>query len=202
VRVLDTVRLHIRPFTWADESEFTRLLDEAFGADAYGSAEEKRALLHFNIIADVAHALLHQPSYEDRAIVLAKTTELIGAVGFAPVLAPFGLLPSFAKVGGNTSEVGLFWALFPKHENKGYGTEAARAMVDYAFEVMDLARIVATTEHDNARSIRLMRRFGMRIERNPEPEPPWFQTVGVLENTERLIVERNDSESTSPPAEG
>src|SRR4051812_1559936 len=43
-------------------------------------------------------------------------------------------------------------------------------------------RIVAATEHDNLASIGVMRRLGMRIERNPDPEPHWFQTVGVLFN--------------------
>jgi hypothetical protein len=25
-----------------------------------------------------------------------------------------------------------------------------------------------------------MRRLGMRVEENPEPEPAWFQVVGIL----------------------
>jgi hypothetical protein len=44
-----------------------------------------------------------------------------------------------------------------------------------------LGRVVATTEFTNVRSQAVMRKLGMRILRNPEPEPPWFQTVGVLE---------------------
>ena len=28
----------------------------------------------------------------------------------------------------------------------------------------------------------VMRKIGMRIERNPYPEPSWLQIVGVLEN--------------------
>ena len=53
---------------------------------------------------------------------------------------------------------------------------------ELAFDELALARIVATTEHDNLRSIAVMRRLGMTIERNPLPEPHWFQTVGVLVN--------------------
>ena len=55
-------------------------------------------------------------------------------------------------------------------------------MVAYAFAQLRLRRVVATTEHDNARSISVMRRLGMRIERNPLPEPAWFQSVGILDN--------------------
>ena len=55
-------------------------------------------------------------------------------------------------------------------------------MVSYAFNQLRLRRIVATTENDNARSVGVMRRLGMRLERNPRPEPAWFQTVGILDN--------------------
>jgi [ribosomal protein S5]-alanine N-acetyltransferase len=39
---------------------------------------------------------------------------------------------------------------------------------------------VATTSSDNAPSIGVMRKVGRHIERNPYPDPPWFQVVGVL----------------------
>jgi hypothetical protein len=28
----------------------------------------------------------------------------------------------------------------------------------------------------------VMRKLGMHLERNPYPEPPWLQVVGVIEN--------------------
>lgn len=182
MRILKTDRLLIRPLALGDASDFKHLLDAAFGPEAYGSDEATRQLLHYNVLANAAHDALHQPPYEDRAIVLQTTTALIGAVGFAPCLAPFGQLPSFGGASGYTPEVGLFWALLPEHWGNGYATEAARAMVSYAFEELHLLRIVATTEHDNHQSVAVMRRLGMTIERNPSPEPGWFQTVGVLTN--------------------
>ena len=184
MRPLETERLVIRSFLKSDAEEFRRLLDEAFGAKSYGSEDATRLLLDYNVIADRAHDALHQPPYEDRAIVLKSEETLVGSVGLAPCLAPFGRLPSFGGTRRRTPEVGLFWALFPAHWGRGYATEAARAMVSYAFEELDLARIVATTEHSNLRSIAVMRRLGMTIERNPEPEPHWFQTVGILVNLE------------------
>ena len=50
-----------------------------------------------------------------------------------------------------------------------------------AFRADDLGRLFATTEFDNLASVGVMRRLGMRVERNPFPSPPWFQVVGVLE---------------------
>ena len=182
MRTLKTDRLLIRPFAMDDAADFKHLLDAAFGENRYGSDDVTKQLLQYNVVADRAHDAMHQPPYEDRVIVLWSTEALIGAIGFAPCLAPFGQLPSFGGTPHYTPEVGLFWALLPEHWGNGYAMEAARAMLSYAFDDLQLRRIVATTEHDNHRSIAVMRRLGMTIERNPSPEPDWFQTVGVLPN--------------------
>ncbi len=182
MRTLDTSRLIVRAFALHDVDTYSRLLDAAFGTGAYGSPEQKRTMFEYQVAADAGLALLHQPPYGDRAIVLRETGEVIGSVGFAPCLMPFGQLPSFEYTTLFTSEIGLFWALFPEHRGHGYATEAAAAMVAYAFGQLRLRRIVATTEHDNARSIEVMRRLGMRIERNPQAEPAWFQTVGIRDS--------------------
>jgi RimJ/RimL family protein N-acetyltransferase len=182
MRTLETDRLTIRAFAPEEADTYSRLLDAAFGADSYGSADEKRVLFEYQLNADAGLALLHQPPYGDRAIVKRSGNEVIGSVGFAPCLMPFGQLPSFEPTSHFTNEIGLFWALFPDHWGHGYATEAAAAMIAYGFEQLRLRRIVATTEHDNARSINVMRRLGMRLERNPRPEPAWLQTVGILDN--------------------
>ena len=182
MRTLETDRLIIRAFIPEDADIVSRLLDAAFGAGSYGSPNDKRVMFEYAVAADAGHALLHQPPYGDRAIVMRDSNELIGSVGFAPCLMPFGQLPSFEPTTLFTSEIGLFWALFPEHWGHGYATEAAAAMIAHAFGQLRLRRIVATTENDNTRSINVMRRLGMRLERNPRPEPEWFQTVGILDN--------------------
>jgi ribosomal-protein-alanine N-acetyltransferase len=182
MRALETTRLIIRAFALAEAETYSRLLDEAFGVGAYGSSDEKRVMFEYQVAANAGLALLHQPPYGDRAILLRDSGEVIGSVGFAPCLMPFGQLPSFEPTTRFTSEIGLFWALFPEHRGRGYATEAAAAMISYAFESLRIRRIVATTEHDNTRSLNVMRRLGMRIERNRQPEPAWLQSVGVLDN--------------------
>ena len=64
----------------------------------------------------------------------------------------------------------------------GYASEAAQALIDYAFQELRLKRIVATTSYDNIGSMGVMRKLGMRVEENLLGEPPWLQVVGVLEN--------------------
>src|SRR5439155_21972537 len=113
---------------------------------------------------------------------------VIGACGFVPSFGPFGQLPSGkatnqqAEVHFNSPEFGLYYALSPSYQRQGYATEATRALIDYAFTQLSLKRIVATTTYGNVASMGVMRKVGMRIEKNPFPDPPWFQVVGILEN--------------------
>ena len=132
-------------------------------------------------------ARLYQPPFGERGVALRETGQLIGLCGYVPYLNAFGQLPSFragqaTRPGLTSIEFGLYWAIAPAHQRRGYATEAARALLDHAFGELRLARVVATTSHDNAASIGVMRRLGMRIETNPYPDPPWLQVAGVLEN--------------------
>ena len=81
-----------------------------------------------------------------------------------------------------TAEVGLLWLIEPAHQGQGYASEAAQTLIDYAFGTMRLLRLIATTEYDNLASQAVMRKLGMTIERNPFPDPPWLQVVGILPN--------------------
>jgi len=85
-------------------------------------------------------------------------------------------------MGGAFMAFGLFYAISPSHQRQGYSTKAASAIVQYAFQHLLLGRVVATTEYDNAASMGVMRKIGMRIEQNPLAEPPWLHVVGILEN--------------------
>jgi RimJ/RimL family protein N-acetyltransferase len=184
---LETERLVIRPFTLDDLGDIHQVMSLAFqhhfdAGDADARAERQR-WLQWTVLNYEALAKLNQPPYGDRAIVLKSTGQLIGSIGFVPCLTAFGQLPSLrAEVGGghDSTEFGLFWAVSPAHQRRGYATEAARVMIHYAFSALNLRRIIATTEYDNAGSMGVMRRVGMRIEKNPYPDPPWLQVVGIL----------------------
>ena len=68
---------------------------------------------------------------------------------------------------------------------QGYATEAAQALIDFAFQQLRVKRLIATTEYDNAASIGVMRKLGMTIAQNPLPDPPWLQVVGILDHPAR-----------------
>jgi ribosomal-protein-alanine N-acetyltransferase len=193
---LETDRLLIRPFAIDDLDAVYQLFDvelrEAeLGSEGAKGPERRVQWLQWAVLNEQELASLFQPPYGDRAVCLKQTSQLIGACGFVPCLGPYGQLPGFDPGGDGASarlsiaEFGLFYAFSPAHQRQGYATEAARVMIDYAFTQLRLKRIIATTTYDNAASTAVMRKLGMRITRNPYPDPPWLQVVGVLENPVR-----------------
>jgi len=164
-----------------DLGAFAKLMEASF--DEPTDLKACRERLTYYTLGERVLAQLRQPPYGDRAMVLKVTRELIGSVGFVPCLAPFGQLPLFGRVedAKYSPEIGLFYAVLPEHRNRGFASEAAAAMARFAFDHLNLRRIVATTEYDNAASIAVMRRIGMTIQHNPWPTPAWFQVAGILE---------------------
>ena len=190
--VLETPRLLIRPFESGDLQAVYRLFDlELFSAtepDRTAALGKRAEWLQWAALNHRQLALLDQPPYGDRAVILKESGTLIGSVGFVPCLAPFAQMPNFdyhepsASAVRSNPELGLFYAISPSYQRRGYATEAARSMIDYAFRSLRLKQIIATTQYDNLASQAVMRKLGMTLARNPLPEPPWLQVVGVLNN--------------------
>ncbi len=185
---IETERLVIRPFKPDDLDAVHHILGIDLKMDAQ-SRDEREAWLRWSILGETQFEKLFQPPYGDRPVVLKATNTVIGLVGYVPCLDHFGQLPYFSTLKNRpvdrkhrTAEVGLFWAIASVYQRKGYAAEAARGMIDWAFQNLKLKRIVATTEYENEASIGVMRRLGMTIERNPYLDPFWLQVVGVLEN--------------------
>jgi RimJ/RimL family protein N-acetyltransferase len=179
---LDTTRLRVRDLVREDLDAVHTLLDLDLRMGPC-TRDERARWLEWTVLGYGQHRRLHQPPHGDHAVVLAGTGELVGLVGLVPALMPFALVPSHGpRHAFNLAETGLFWAVATAHQRHGYATEAGAALIDFAFRVWHLRRIVATTEHANTASIGVMRRLGMRIDRNPAPEPFFLQVVGVLDN--------------------
>ena len=59
----------------------------------------------------------------------------------------------------------LGFALLPGYRGHGYALEAATAVLEYGFEVLELENICAITNAENADSIRLLDKLGFRYDR-------------------------------------
>lgn len=68
-------------------------------------------------------------------------------------------LQYLANVEGAPLEIG--WRLIPEHNGKGYATEAAKAIIDFAAEHIGADYLVAVADPENIPSQRVMQRLGM-----------------------------------------
>ena len=179
VPTLETKRLIIRPYTLADFDDIRRVFDEPQANDPFNtpmSFDERREWLQW-MVALTGKFGGWYPPYGDRAVVLRSNNTLIGGVGFVAELEPFGQLPYF---GGNaqalyTTEISLYWGIGMAYRRQGYASEAAQALVDYAFKVLHVKRLLALAHPDNLGSLGVMRKLGMYIERASG-------ACGILEN--------------------
>lgn len=188
---LETPRLRVRPLAMDDLAAVHQLLDvelaEAdFGSEGAKALAERETWLRWTVLNYEQLAKLYQPPYGERAIALLDTGQLVGLVGFVQSIGPWAQLPGLAAGEPRPNQrfepaFGLYWAVAPAFQGQGLATEAARALVDYAFQQINLKRVVATTSYDNLASQGVMRKLGMRVERNPFPDPAWFEVVGVAE---------------------
>ncbi|MCA9995843.1 MAG: GNAT family N-acetyltransferase [Anaerolineales bacterium] len=188
IPTLETGRVLIRRFRLED-AEAYEAINKAVGWSNTSRSEAdnlaaRREWLEWTVRNYDGLANLMQPPYGDRAIELKATGELIGSVGLVPCFHPFDQLPTFGSIENAlfSVEMGLFWVLSPDYQQQGLATETAQALIGYMFHTLRLKRIVATTDYDNLASQGVMRKLGMRLERNPFAKPPWFQVVGILEN--------------------
>ncbi|OQO89843.1 GNAT family N-acetyltransferase [Saccharomonospora piscinae] len=148
--VLRTERLTLRAVTSAD-------LDAVYG---YLSREE------------VCRYLLHEPlsrEETERKLVLAEKSTALRADGDTARLAVVhddevvGEV-QLTLVSAATATVEIGWIFSPHVAGRGYATEAARVLLDHAFETLNAHRIIAHLHPDNTGSSRLCERLGMRHE--------------------------------------
>ena len=78
--------------------------------------------------------------------------------------APVGIC-GLLKRGAPVPGVEVGYAFLPRFRARGYAFEAASAAAAYARDVLGLARLYAVVNADNARSIRVLEKLGMRFER-------------------------------------
>ena len=61
-----------------------------------------------------------------------------------------------------TAEIGFVFD--PRHQGKGFATEASRALLDWAFGSAGMHRVIGQLDARNAASARVLEKLGMRLE--------------------------------------
>jgi len=87
--------------------------------------------------------------------------------------APIGMCGLLKRDMLDAPDIGF--AYLPPFQSKGYGFEAARAVLDHARDTLRLPRVLAIADADNEPSARLLEKLGMQFERMvrlSDNEPP------------------------------
>ena len=136
-----------------------------------------------------------------RGIFLRVPKQLVGLCGFHPWLWTASqkalFWPELFRVPETPNEyayasfeLSILYGLSNKHRGQGYATEAANALIEYAFDTLKVKRVFADTTRSNIASINVMNRVGMRITRHPtRPDEEWPDgpaVVGCIENMKQV----------------
>jgi len=139
--------------------------------------------------ADFLLELLNEPAFRqfvgDRGLRTPDDARRYAAEGPMASYARhgFGLFLTVLKDGGvpigicgllkrdELEHVDLGYANLARHCGQGYAVEAADATMAWARDVLGLQRIVAIVNAENAASISLLRKVGMRFERMVQLRP-------------------------------
>ena len=85
------------------------------------------------------------------AVILRETGALVGDISLF-----------WVSEGHQQGELGF--VVHPAHQRRGYATEAARPILDFAFDTLGLHRVIGRAEARNVASTRALEKLGMRRE--------------------------------------
>ncbi len=81
-----------------------------------------------------------------------------------PTDRPYGAgLAGFKGVPDSRGEVEIGYGIAPACQGQGYATEAARALIAWAFQSPQCATVIAPTKRSNVASHRVLKKVGMSI---------------------------------------
>ena len=149
---VETSRLTLRPFVAADFDAVQAMRSDA-GVACYLyeeplSPDDTRILLERKMAAP---SWAREGDWLTVAVVERATGTTVGDLSLR-----------WVSEGDRTAEIGFIFD--PRHQGKGFATEAARAMVEWAFTSAGLHRVIGRTEARNSASIRVLEKLGMRLE--------------------------------------
>ena len=75
-----------------------------------------------------------------------------------------GAVSVYLDESGQEGELG--WIIHRDYQGHGYATEAAKAVLDFAFDTLGVKKAVAHCDYRNEPSYRVMRNIGLSLERN------------------------------------
>jgi RimJ/RimL family protein N-acetyltransferase len=151
VSFIETERLLIRKW------DLARDLDDAVAI--YGDGQTMRFIPCGALTRDQTQRLIERMTKRDEEngfgiwpVVHKSTQRVIGESGVT-------------YIPGHGRDIEIAWIFNRQYHGNGYATEAARAVMQFAFKQLNLPLVYALIERENARSIGVANRLGMEFDR-------------------------------------
>lgn len=156
--IIQTARVSLRELDPGDAEFILELLNEPGFIRNIGDKGVRTA-------ADARNYILQGPmdSYARNGFGLYAACLRHGAHEGSPAGTPIGICGLVKREGLNEPDVGF--AFLSRYCSKGYAAESAAAVLAHAREALNLLRIVAITSPDNAQSIAVLEKIGLKFER-------------------------------------
>lgn len=148
MNIIETNRLILRTWTEEDIDPMTAIDQDPRVCEflpGIGNREATKADIQRNIQHYAQHGFCLY------AVEIKSTHEFIGWIGLNIATFEAHFTPA--------TEIG--WRLDSRHWNKGYATEGAKAVLQYAFTKLNLNEIVSFTTVNNKASRRVMEKIGL-----------------------------------------
>jgi 3-dehydroquinate dehydratase/shikimate dehydrogenase len=157
--VIETERLILRNWLDRDLPFFVKINQDPRVMEYFPALQNEEQSKN---IIERCKQLYREKGYCLFACELKATGEFIGFVGLLDVNFEAYFIPAM--------EIG--WRLAYEHWGKGYATEAAKSVLDYAFNTWSLQELVSFTTINNWRSRKVMEKIGMKQDPEGEFEHP------------------------------
>lgn len=151
---IETERLIIRPYALTDVDALFTIVSEPnfyeFIPEDVPTKEDVRRIIEWSLHCNQKNtpSQIHKLNL---AILEKKSGVLIGYCGLGPDDV-------------TEKEIELYYGIGQDYRGKGMAFEAARALINYAFHMIGLAKIIAVVHPNNIASIRILDKLGMNNE--------------------------------------
>ncbi|MCT3649472.1 GNAT family N-acetyltransferase [Elizabethkingia anophelis] len=150
--ILETERLLLRELNSDDAGDFFNLNENPnvikyTGDKAFQNIDEAREFLE-------NYQDYRLNGYGRWAVMSKENNEFVGWCGL--------------KYNSSTDETDVGFRFFEHYWNKGFATESAGACIDYGFKNLNLNTVVGRAMQDNAASVKILEKLGMKYVRDFE----------------------------------
>ena len=180
-----TARLLLRPYRAADAADWRRIEDDEEVRRGLDWPLRTSRQVDAHLLARTAHRTLSTPG-DLLVLAMEHDGRVIGDVSL-----------HLRTVAPETRSAEVGWLQLTAEGGHGYATEAARAMLDLAFDELGACLVTAVIERSNVSSARLALRLGFRLA-GGTPERATFVLSEAEHTIERAAQPSRGAVETPP----